>query len=140
MSNEKDVKLSVYGADEKDATSSDAASSLLGKVDSLPTANPERIATSLTSAEGVKKIWPGEFSRLCSPTTFVRFCVRVRLASGLAVSREQAYEATTLDISKTCLSLGRGLWPGHGPCLHCADRAACWLPAAALPPTRVCAS
>ncbi|POY71281.1 hypothetical protein BMF94_5593 [Rhodotorula taiwanensis] len=59
MSNEKDVKLSVYGADEKDATSSDAASSLLGKVDSLPTANPERIATSLTSAEGVKKIWPG---------------------------------------------------------------------------------
>lgn len=61
MSSEKDVKLSIFGADEKDAaTSSDAATSLLGKVDSLPTANPERVATSLTSAEGVKKIWPGE--------------------------------------------------------------------------------
>lgn len=61
MSADKDVKLSVY--DDKDDS---ANTSLLERAtgpakDSLPTSTPDKASSSLTSAEGVKKIWPGAY-------------------------------------------------------------------------------
>ncbi|GAA5857074.1 hypothetical protein JCM8547_007945 [Rhodosporidiobolus lusitaniae] len=56
-----DVKLAVYG--EKDAA--ETTKGLLDRDDTLPTSNKTNVAVaqmpahSLTSAEGVKKIWPG---------------------------------------------------------------------------------
>ncbi|GAA6004435.1 hypothetical protein JCM10207_000726 [Rhodosporidiobolus poonsookiae] len=55
-----DIKLPVY-SEKDDGSSSSATKSLLERDESLPTANATSAKTqqSLTSAEGVKKIWPG---------------------------------------------------------------------------------
>ncbi|GAA5965011.1 hypothetical protein JCM8115_005681 [Rhodotorula mucilaginosa] len=58
MSAEKDVKLSVYD-DKEDSVNSSLLERTTGPAkDSLPTSIPDK-AASLTSADGVKKIWPG---------------------------------------------------------------------------------
>jgi hypothetical protein len=61
MSAEKDVKLSVYD-DKEDSVNSSLLERTTGPAkDSLPTSIPDK-AASLTSADGVKKIWPGTYN------------------------------------------------------------------------------
>lgn len=61
MSAEKDVKLSVYD-DKEDSVNTSLLERTTGPAkDSLPTSIPDK-AASLTSAEGVKKIWPGTYN------------------------------------------------------------------------------
>ncbi|GAA5992070.1 hypothetical protein JCM10908_000726 [Rhodotorula pacifica] len=59
MSAEKDVKLSVYDDKDDAATTSLLERTTGSAKDSLPTSVPDKASSSLTSAEGVKKIWPG---------------------------------------------------------------------------------
>lgn len=61
MSAEKDIKLSVYD-DKEDSVNTSLLERTTGPAKgSLPTSIPDK-AASLTSADGVKKIWPGTYN------------------------------------------------------------------------------
>lgn len=84
MSDGKDVKLSVYGEEKDDGADASLLERTSRDAGSLPTATAQdKPAASLTSAEGVKKIWPGAHAREASshsgilPGAALRICARL---------------------------------------------------------------